>query len=266
MNASTRKLLATLAVFMVAMPAARAALFEDDDARKAILDLRQKVQVTEQARLKQVDINADLAKTNAQLLEQVQGLRRSLLDLNTQLEAMRGDMAKLRGTDEQLARDLADVQRRQKDMTQGVDDRIRKLEPIKTSVDGREFMADPEEKRQFDDALALLRGGDFEKSSVMLGSFLRRYPGSGYSDSARFWLGNALYGKREYKEAITTFRAMVGNAPDHPRAPEALLAVANCQVEARDSKGARATIAELIKTYPKSEAAQAGRERLAALK
>ena len=59
---------------------------------------------------------------------------------------------------------------------------------------------------------------------------------------------------------------MVSNAPDHARAPEALLAVANCQVEAKDTKGARATIAELIKAYPKSEAAQAGRERLAALK
>jgi tol-pal system protein YbgF len=253
-------------VAFAALAPARAALFDDDEARKAILELRQRVQTTEQARLKQVDINADLAKTNAQLLEQVQGLRRSLLDLNTQLEAMRGDMARLRGTDEQLARDLADVQRRQKDATQGVDDRIRKLEPIKTSVDGREFMADPEEKRQFDEALALLRGGDFDKSSQQLSAFLRRYPGTGYADSARFWLGNALYGKRDYKEAIVAFRTVVSNAPDHPRAPEALLAVANCQVETRDSKGARATIAELIKLYPKSEAAQAGRERLAALK
>ena len=56
-------------------------------------------------------------------------------------------------------------------------------------------------------------------------------PGSGYADSARFWLGNALYGKRDYKEAITAFRTMANSAPDHPRAPEALLAIANCQVE-----------------------------------
>jgi len=152
--------------------------------------------------------------------------------------------------------------------TQGVDDRIKRLEPIRVSVDGREFMADPEEKRQFDEALAGLRGGDFEKASLMFGGFLRRYPGSGYADSARFWLGNALYGKREYKEAITVFRSLANGAPDHPRAPEALLAIANCQVESRppDNKAARATIGELIKVYPKSEAAQAGRERLAALK
>ena len=55
-------------------------------------------------------------------------------------------------------------------------------------------------------------------------------------------------------------------APDHPRAPEALLAIANCQIELKDSKGARKTLDELVQAYPKSEAAQAGSERLAALK
>ena len=90
----------------------------------------------------------------------------------------------------------------------------------------------------------ILRNGDFAKAAVAFGGFLRRYPASGYADSARFWQGNALYGKRDYKEAIVSFRALVNNAPDHLRAPGALLAVANCQVETKDTKGARATIAD----------------------
>ncbi len=49
-------------------------------------------------------------------------------------------------------------------------------------------------------------------------------------------------------------------------APEALLAVANCQAELKDTKSARRTIDELLKAYPGSEAAQAGRERLALLR
>ena len=253
---------AAAALTLLVLPA-RAALFDDDEARRAILDLRQKVQQMEQASTQQA---ADSAKTIAQQREQIQALQRSVLELNGQLESLRGEIARLRGTDEQLTRDLADVQRKQKDISQGVDDRIRKLEPLKVSVDGREFMADPEEKRQFEDSLAVLRNGDFDKAAAQFGAFLRRYPASGYADSARFWLGNAQYGQRQYKDAIASFRGLVSNSPDHPRAPEALLAVANCQVEAKDTKAARATIAELIKTYPKSEAAQAGRERLAALK
>jgi hypothetical protein len=52
--------------------------------------------------------------------------------------------------------------------------------------------------------MALMRGGDFDRAAPALAAFLRRYPGSGYADSARFWLGNALYGKRDYKEAMPT--------------------------------------------------------------
>ena len=113
----------------------------------------------------------------------------------------------------------------------------------------------------------MLGAGDDEADDFgdVLG-FQRRYPASGYADSVRFWLGNALYGKRDYKEAIAAFRAFVAAAPENPRAPEALLALANTQAEMKDARGARKTIEDLVKTYPQSEAAQAGKERLASLK
>ncbi len=240
-------------------PVSHAALFEDDEARKAILDLRQKQESEERQRVRLTD-------SNTQLIEQIGQLKRSLLDLNTQLELMRSDVDKLRGQGEQLSRDVAELQRQQKDVQQGVDDRIRKLEPQTVSVDGKDFLADPEEKRQFDESLAVLRKSDFAAASAALVAFNRRYPASGYRPSALFWLGNAQYGMRDYKEAMASFRALVAAAPDHARAPEALLSVANCQMELKDAKGARRTIDELIKTYPKSEAAQAGKERLPSLK
>jgi tol-pal system protein YbgF len=127
-------------------------------------------------------------------------------------------------------------------------------------------VVDQAEKRAYDDAMAAIRAGDFERSAGLLAAFQRRFPGSPYLDSVRFWQGNALYGKRDYKEAIAVFRAFVAAAPDHARAPEALLALANSQAEMKDPRGARKTIDELIKAYPKSEAAQAGKERLASIK
>ena len=48
--------------------------------------------------------------------------------------------------------------------------------------------------------------------------------------------------------------------------PEAVLSVANCQLELKDSKGARKTLTDLVKAYPQSEAAVAAKERLATLK
>ncbi len=251
------------AALLLGSGGARAGLFDDDEARRAILELRGRVTAIEDnARARQ----AELTQGNSQLLEQVQQLRRSVLDLNNQIEALRADNARLRGVHEQQQRDLAELQRRLQDTKQGIDDRIRKMEPVSVQVDGKTFDADPEEKRAYDSALATLRGGEFDKGAAALGGFLRRWPASGYADSARFWLGNAQYGQKNYREAIAAFRALATAAPDHPRTPEALLGIANCQVEMRDTKAARRTLDELVKAYPQSEAAQAGRERLAALK
>jgi tol-pal system protein YbgF len=158
------------------------------------------------------------------------------------------------------------VQRKQKDLQAGVDDRLRQFEPQKVTLDGQDFTVEPDEKKQYDAAMELLRQSDFAGTASALTAFRKRYPGSGYTQSVLFWLGNAQYGIRQYKDAITSFRALLSAAPDSPKAPEALLAIANCQAELKDGKGARRTIDDLLKTYPKSEAAQAGRDRLASLK
>jgi tol-pal system protein YbgF len=256
---------------------AQAGLFDDDEARKAILDLRAKVDQNAEAAVKAQQLaetrQAELQQRHTEqaaqqqaLMQQMDALKRSLLDLNNQIELLRSDLAKMRGNDEQLARDVAELQRKQKDVAQGIDERLRRVEPQKVTLDGKEFMADPDEKAAFENALGVLRRGEFEAASGSLDTFLKRYPGSGFANSALYWLGNAQYGNRDYKEAISTFGRLVAKAPDHPRAPEALLAMANCQVELKDKRGARKTLEELIKSYPKSEAAQAGTDRLALLK
>ncbi|MDP2006450.1 MAG: tol-pal system protein YbgF [Rubrivivax sp.] len=242
---------------------AQAGLFDDEEARKAIVDLRSRLTAVEEAGKTRA---TELAATNAQLLEQLTAMRRSLVELNNQLETMRGEIATLRGNDEQMLRELAEVQKRQKDVGQSLDDRLRAMEPVKVVIDGREATVPQEEKRAYDEAIAAIRGGDFDKSVALLTGFQRRHTDSAYTDSVRFWLGNALYGKRDYKDAITAFRSFVAGAAEHPRAPEAMLALANSQAEMKDARGARKTIEDLMKTYPQSEAAQAGKERLASIK
>ena len=81
-----------------------------------------------------------------------------------------------------------------------------------------------------------------------------------------FWLGNAQYAQRDYKEAISNFKQLLSLAPNHMRAPEAALSIANCQGELKDTKAARKTLEDLLKVYPQSEAAAAAKERLARMK
>ncbi len=243
------------------LPAAtHAGIFDDNQARQAILDLRRQLeQISEDQRLKQ-------AALNTQMTEELAQLRRSILELSNQLETTRADLARMQGVEEQLLRDLGDVQRRQKEASEVAEARPRAPENAKVLLEGHEVTVDPEEKRLYDAALSQLRTGDFTGSAISLLTFQRRYPVSPYTDTVRFWLGNAHYGKREYRDAIASFRGLVVAAPTHSRAPEALLSIANCQAEMKDIKAARRTIEELVKAYPTSEAALAGKERLSSFK
>ena len=248
----TAKALLALTLSCAFVSTGHAALFEDDEARRAILELRQRVDVLQQVNQRSGDDNSQV--------------RRSLLDLQTQIETLRMEHAKLRGQNEQLLRDVADLQRRQKDIAQGVDERLRQFEPVKVTVDGLEFQADADEKRDFEAALAVFRAGKFADAKAAFAGFVRQYPRSGYLPSARFWLGNAQYAAREYKEAIGNFKMLLSEAPGHARAPEAALSIANCQIELKETRTARKTLEDLLRDYPQSEAAVAAKERLSRLK
>jgi tol-pal system protein YbgF len=253
------RLVKSQVVFAVCMFVAtwgHAALFEDDEARKAILDLRQRVE----------QLRSDADQTRSSSKEEIAGLGRGLLDSQRQMELLRSEQATLVGTNEKLTKDLTDLQQRYKDDMQRLSDRLAKLEPAKVTVDGVEFSVTPLEKRDYEAALAVFRNGDFANAQTLFAGFLSRYPTSGYAVTALFWLGNAQYATRDYKDAVTNFRALVAKNPEHLRAPEAVLSVANCQLELKDTKGARATLTNLVKAYPQSEAAVAAKERLASLK
>ena len=235
--------------FLTLAGAAQATLFEDDEARRAILGLRQRLEQT----------NKSLSEENTQL-------RQSLLDLQSQIDVLRNDVSQTRGALENLVRDVSVIQQRQKDVAAGVDERLRKIEPIKVSVDGREFLAEPAEKREYEAAMEIFRKGDFVAAQSALIQFLQRYGKSGYAPSALFWLGNAQYANKANKESMANFQQMINIAPGHVRAPEALLAISNVQIELKDIKGARKSLEDLIKAYPASEAANTARERIARLR
>jgi tol-pal system protein YbgF len=211
------------------------------------------------------------------LVDQNAQMRRGLLDLQQQNQSLRDELARLRGQQEQMAHDMAD----QATARQALEDRVNKLESGGTGQATQTTDSDPgapgtaapstnaaagPEKQEYDAALGVFRSGDFNKAQAAFADFVKRHPSSSLAPSALFWLGNAQYATRNYKEAIANFRSLLATTPNHPRAPEALLAIANCQIELKDQKAARATLESLIKSYPQSEAAQTGRDRLAKLK
>jgi tol-pal system protein YbgF len=226
---------------------AHAGLFDDDEARKALLDLRAKVEAMRTELNGRIDTKSDKSST---------------LDLVTQNENMLQEIAKLRGQIEVLANDIANAQKRQKDFYVDLDARLRKLEPREVTIDGKTSQVDPGEQRGYDAAMQLFKAGDYKAAGVALQEFVQRYPGSSYASNAQYWLGNAYYAQRDCKAAIAAQLVVLKNYADSPKAPDAMLNIASCQTELKD-KAAKKTLQDLIKQYPDSPAAATAKERLA---
>ena len=237
---------AALAAFAYLPLHAAAGVFDDDEARKAILDLRAKVDKVAADLNARVDTKADKSST---------------LDLVNQNETTLQEIAKLRGQIEVLANELANAQKRQKDFYVDLDTRLRKLEPHQVTIDGKAAQVDPSEQKDYDAAMLLFKAGDYKAAAGALDAFVRRYPESGYAANAQYWLGNAYYAARDCKSAIAAQQVVLKAYPDSPKAADAMLNIASCQTELKD-KAAKKTLQELIKTYPDTPAAETAKERL----
>jgi tol-pal system protein YbgF len=238
---------AFMAAFSLTPLLAQAQFFSDDEARKAILDIRTRLNSM------QSEINAKADKGNS-------------LDLNNQNEQLRQEIAGLRGQVEVLTNELANTQKRQKDFYVDLDNRLRQLEPQKVTVDGKEVTVEQAEQRAYEAALASFKAGDYRSAGASFYDFTRRYPQSALAPSAQYWLGNAYYAQRDYKNAIAAQQMVVKNYADSPKAADALLNLASCHMELKDKASAKKALEMLIAKYPTSPSAQTAQERLAALK
>jgi tol-pal system protein YbgF len=241
----------------LALPA-HAQLFSDDEARRAILDVRGRVEQLQRDMLKRIE---DLSSR----VERLEQTTRGQLDLQNQIQAMRQEIATLRGQLEVQTNELAKTQRAQRDLAGEVDGRLKRFEPVAVNVDGKQVNVDPAERRAYEGALAIFRAGDFRGAQSAFQQFGAAYPQSAYTPSVQYWIGSSQYAQKDNKGAIATLQSFAQKHPDHPRAADALLTVGNAQAEAGDRKAAAGTFKMVTEKYDGSGAAQTARERLAGL-
>jgi tol-pal system protein YbgF len=242
-SSKLNRVAAVLVLSVATAGAAQAQIFGgDDQARRAILDLRAKVDALAQESEQEVTNN-----------------RRQLLELTTQIDQLRRELATLRGDNERLRHEIGTVQRQ-------TDERLRPFEPNLVSMDGLEFQARPEESQTFDAAMGALRASQFARAAELFAQMRERFPNSGYMGHVLYWEGNAHYAARQYAPAVQSFERLIQGFPQHPKAPESLLSLASCYVELKNVSASRAALEKLVKDYPDTEVAMTARERLARLR
>ena len=251
---------------LLAASAPAHALFSDDEARRALIELRGRFDLYSRdtnRRLDDLTARLDALATRAERLEQ---LASGQLDLTNQIAQLQQELARLRGQLEVQTNELAQTQRSQRDLFADLDTRVRKFEPVTTQIDGKTATVDVEERRRYEAALGLMRAGEFGQALTAFQQFRTRWPDSAYTANVLFWIGSAQFAVRDYRAAIATHQQMVQRHPDHPRVPDALLNIGLAQAEAGDRKSGRATLQGVIDRYPDSTAAQQARDRLPAMR
>ncbi len=280
---------------------AHAGLFDDEEARKQILQLRSQLADSQRT------LDARIAELESQ------ARNRSIIDLFNQVEILRAEFARLRGQLELLQNEMENTQKRQRDLYVDLDGRLRKVEGQQAEQAARAAAAaaavaasapvasmppgvvgptaptgatatgamdpgramppstvvappaaiDPvAEQRAYDQGLDHFRAGRFAEAVTAFQVFTRNFPRSILVPSAQYWIGNSLYATRDFRGAITTQRQLIAQYPDSAKASDALLNIASAQSELGDLQAARATLQEVASKYPATEAGAKAKQRL----
>ena len=291
-----RKPLVAVAVALLLSVSAHAGLFDDEEARKQVLQLRTQLADTQRT------LDARIGELEAQ------AKNRSIIDLFNQVEVLKNEFAKLRGQIELLQNELENTQKRQRDLYVDLDERLRKVEAQQAELAARAAATaaaaplgasmppgavgptgtlpsgatdpgramppssvvvpppaaiDPvAEQRAYDQGLEHFRAGRFVEAVTAFQLFTRNFPRSTLVPSAQYWIGNSLYATRDFRGAISTQRQLIAQYPDSAKASDALLNIASAQSELGDLQAARATLQEVASKYPATEAGAKAKQRL----
>jgi tol-pal system protein YbgF len=121
---------------------------------------------------------------------------------------------------------------------------------------GRPSALDPEARRAYDAALALVQSGKHAQALDAFAAFLVRWPDHPYADNATYWRGEAYYAQGEFMRAAEQFEGVLARFPSGNKAPDALLKLGMCSVKLGNPQKARSLFERLLKEHPRSDAAK----------
>ena len=273
-----RKLILIGVCFLSMSQFARAALFDDKEARQQILDLQQKTDAQNQA----TQASLDAIKKSFTALE-TKVNSQGLMALLNQVESLNQELGRIKGELEVAQHFLEVSQERQKELYADTDSRLRKLEggaqPAKNNEAAapsteansaatqptKEVVSDNSEAKAFDGAQDLLKSGKYKEAFEAFDKFIQNNSSSKQLPDAQYNLGYAQFSLKNYKAAMATQQKLVAQFPDSPKVPDAKFNIANCQIQLSDIEGAKKTLKDLIAQHPTSELIPNAKRRLTIL-
>lgn len=252
-----------------------AALFDDKEARKKILEMESTMNSQNQS------TQAEFAGLKKRV-EAIEAITKGQIlgDMQHQIETLNQEIARLKGELEVANHNVEATQQRQKDLYGDTDTRLRKLEETQT-VAGQTTATDgaantvantttaPSSNTQEYQLLELANGLSKESKHKdafnAYDKFLKDYPNSTLAAEAAYGLGYSQFALKNYKSAIVTQQKVLDQYPESAKVPDAMMNMANSQIQLGLVPSAKKTLRDLIAKFPNSDVIPAAQKRLKAL-
>jgi tol-pal system protein YbgF len=216
-------------------------------------------------------IDEKVAEVTKALDSLEKGSRRTSADIGVQLQMTVEDLANLRGQVETylykigeletaLGRLTAEAERKQ--LAQQGADAVKEAEAKKQA----EALKRPEDKKEF---LALAqqkaKAGELAVARQLYSEFMKKWAKDPLMGEAHFGMGETYYTENKCREALFEYGKVIQDFAKTPSAPEAYLRSSDCFGKLKMTEESRLALEELVKSFPKSEAAKTAKNRLAEL-
>ncbi|HXG90797.1 MAG TPA: tol-pal system protein YbgF [Blastocatellia bacterium] len=104
--------------------------------------------------------------------------------------------------------------------------------------------------------------GNYDLAISEFRQYVETYPTSEMADNAQYWIGEALFAKKQFNEAIAEFDKVSTLFPKGDKVPAARFKKGMALVELGQTDAARAEFMALIRLFPRSNEAVLARQQL----
>jgi tol-pal system protein YbgF len=108
-------------------------------------------------------------------------------------------------------------------------------------------------EQEYNAALATFRSREHGQAVLDFIDFIAKHPKHPLAGNAQYWIGEAYWTQRDYRQALVEFEKVSEYGPG--KAPDALVKIGLCHARLRDASRAEQAWQRVIREYPKSEAA-----------
>jgi len=218
----------------------------------------------------------------------------SLVDILQRIDTIQSELQIMRGDIEVLNHSIEDLKKRQRDLYIDIDRRMVLLERggkgsatsnssgsliiqsnvnttaaalgINSASTAPAAKSTQDEQKLYQEAFNLLRELRYDKSIAAFNKFIATYPEGRYAHIAQYWVGEANYAQRNFKQAIKAYQTLINNYSKSPKVAEALLKIGYSYYELKDTKNAKSNLNKLVKLYPETTEASQAKNKLQKIK